>query len=66
MSVKEHAKNVDTWLRGLFILVFGVIFYFLYIIIWLLVIFQFFTRLPISFSVRRLKESDCMDKSRSR
>jgi Domain of unknown function (DUF4389) len=44
MSVKDNAKNVDTWLRGLFILIFGVIFYFLYIVIWLLVIFQFFTK----------------------
>lgn len=44
MSVQENAKNVDTWVRGLFILIFGVIFYFLYIIIWLLVIFQFLTK----------------------
>jgi len=42
--IKEHAKNVDTWVRGLFILIFGVIFYFLYVIIGLLVIFQFFTK----------------------
>lgn len=42
--IKEHAKNVDTWVRGLFILLFGVIFYFLYIIIGILVIFQFFTK----------------------
>ena len=44
MSVKENAKNSDTWLRGLFILVFGVIFYVLYGVIWLLVIFQFVTK----------------------
>ncbi|MFT5132500.1 MAG: hypothetical protein ACI9SC_000966 [Gammaproteobacteria bacterium] len=44
MSVKENAKNVDTWIRGLFIIVFGVIFYVLYIVIWLLVIFQFLTK----------------------
>jgi hypothetical protein len=44
MDIKDHAKNTDTWLRGFFILVFGVIFYFLYIIIWLLVIFQFLTK----------------------
>ena len=43
-EVKEHAKNVDTWVRGLFILIFGVIFYFLYGIIWLLVVFQFITK----------------------
>ena len=44
MSVKDNAKNTDTWLRGLFILVFGVIFYVLYGVIWLLVIFQFITK----------------------
>ncbi|MEX2525132.1 MAG: DUF4389 domain-containing protein [Gammaproteobacteria bacterium] len=44
MSMKENAKNVDTWIRGLFIVIFGVIFYFLYIIIGLMVIFQFFTK----------------------
>jgi len=44
MDIKNNAKNTDTWLRGLFILIFGVIFYFLYGLIWLLVIFQFVTK----------------------
>jgi len=44
MDFKDNARNTDTWLRGFFILVFGVIFYFLYILIWLLVIFQFVTK----------------------
>ena len=44
MDIKDHAKNTDTWLRGFFILVFGVIFYFLYILIWLLA--QFASQLP--------------------
>lgn len=44
MGIKDNAKNIDTWLRGLFILIFGVIFYFLYGLIWLLVIFQFVTK----------------------
>ena len=44
MDIKDNAKNIDTWLRGLFILIFGVIFYFLYGLIWLLVIFQFITK----------------------
>ena len=44
MKIKDHAKNTDTWLRGFFILVFGVIFYVLYIVIWLLVIIQFVTK----------------------
>lgn len=44
MNIKDNAKNIDTWLRGLFILVFAVIFYFLVGLIWLLVIFQFVTK----------------------
>jgi hypothetical protein len=40
-TVQENVKNPDTWLRGLFIVVFGIIFYALYLIIWLLVVFQF-------------------------
>jgi len=44
MSVKENAKNMDTWLRGLFIVIFGVIFYVLYFVIWVLVVFQFLTK----------------------
>jgi len=43
-SVKEHAKDVDTWVRGLFIIIFGVILYFVFGIIWLLVVFQFITK----------------------
>ncbi|MEE9552367.1 MAG: DUF4389 domain-containing protein [Gammaproteobacteria bacterium] len=43
MDVKEHAKNVDTWIRGLFILIFGAILYILFGVIWLLVVFQFIT-----------------------
>ena len=43
MDVKENLRNVDSWLRGLFIVIFAVIFYFLVGIIWLLVIFQFLT-----------------------
>ena len=44
VNVKENVKNVDTWMRGLFIVIFGVIFYVLIGIIWLLVIFQFLTK----------------------
>ncbi len=44
MDIKDNARNTDTWLRGLFILVFAVIFYFLVGLIWLLVIFQFVTK----------------------
>lgn len=43
MDVKQNLRNVDNWVRGLFIVIFAVIFYFLVGIIWLLVIFQFLT-----------------------
>jgi hypothetical protein len=45
MDIKENAKNIDVWTRGLFILVFGVIFYFIFTLIWLVVIFQFLMKL---------------------
>jgi uncharacterized protein DUF4389 len=45
MDIKENAKNIDVWIRGLFILVFGVILYFIFTLIWLVVIFQFFMKL---------------------
>ena len=45
MDIKENAKNIDVWTRGLFILVFAVIFYVLFILIWLVVIFQFLMKL---------------------
>jgi hypothetical protein len=40
-DVKANVKNVDTWLRGLFIVIYAVISYVLFWIIWLVVIFQF-------------------------
>ena len=45
MTVKENVKNPDVWLRGLFILIFGVILYFAIILVWLVVVFQFVTKL---------------------
>ena len=45
MDIKENAKNIDVWTRGLFILIYAVIFYFLFFLIWLVVIFQFFMKL---------------------
>ncbi len=45
MDIKENAKNVDVWTRGLFILIYAVIFYFLFFLIWLVVIFQFLMKL---------------------
>jgi len=45
MDIKENAKNADVWTRGLFILIYGVIFYFLFFLIWLVVIFQFLMKL---------------------
>lgn len=43
-EIKENVKNVDVWIRGLFIVIFGVILYFLFGLIWLLVVFQFLTK----------------------
>ena len=40
-EMKSNVQNVDTWIRGLFIIVYGVIFYVLVGVIWLVVIFQF-------------------------
>lgn len=45
MSIKENAQNVDTWTRGLFILVYGVIFYFVFWLVGLVVVFQFLVKL---------------------
>ena len=45
MTVKENVKNPDVWLRGLFILIFGVILYFAVILVWLVVVFQFVPKL---------------------
>lgn len=44
MDIKENAKNPDVWLRGLFIIVFGVILYFVFGILFLLIVFQFITK----------------------
>ena len=45
MDIKENAKNIDVWTRGLFIVIYAVIFYFLFALIWLVVIFQFLMKL---------------------
>ena len=45
MTIKENVKNPDVWLHGLFILIFGVILYFAIILVWLLVVFQFASKL---------------------
>lgn len=45
MGVKENATSAVVWMRGLYIIVFGVILYFVFGLVWLLVIFQFLTKL---------------------
>ena len=45
MDIKENVKNTDVWLRGLFIVIFGAILYFAFILVWLLVVFQFVSKL---------------------
>ena len=44
MDIKQNITNRDVWLRGLFILIFGVILYFAFILVWLLVVFQFVSK----------------------
>jgi len=63
MDVKENIKNVDVWLRGLFILVFGIIFYFLCILISLVVVFQFVMRVisgSLNHNIYNLSEGLCL------
>lgn len=63
MDIKENAKNIDVWTRGLFIVVFGVIFYFIIILIWLVVIFQFIMKLITSeLNEQLLNFSDSLNK----
>jgi hypothetical protein len=46
MGAKENFTNINTWIRGLFIILFGIVFYIAYgWIVWLLVLFQFVTKL---------------------
>lgn len=59
MNVKENAKNVDTWLRGLFIIIFAVIFYVLYIVIWVVVVIQFFTKVLTGSLNEYLSSTSC-------
>ena len=44
MAIKQNIANRDVWLRGLFIVIFGVILYFAFILVWLLVVFQFVSK----------------------
>ena len=45
VGLKENATSASVWMRGLYIIVFGVILYFVFGLVWLLVIFQFLTKL---------------------
>ena len=45
MTIKENVKNTEVWLRGLFIVIFAAILYFAFILVWLLVVFQFVSKL---------------------
>ena len=44
MDIKENVKNRGVWLRGLFILIFSFILYFAFCLVWLLVLFQFVSK----------------------
>ena len=45
MNIKENVKNSEVWLRGLFIIIFAAILYFAFILVSLLVVFQFVSKL---------------------
>jgi len=63
MNVKDNVANVDVWLRGLFILIFGIIFYFLCGLILLVVVFQFLMRIitgSLNQNIYNLSESLCL------
>ena len=45
VDIKENVKNSEVWLRGLFIILFGAILYFAVVLVWLLVVFQFVSKL---------------------
>lgn len=45
MGVKENATSAAVWMRGMYIIIFGVILYFAFALVWLLVVFQFLTKL---------------------
>ncbi len=45
MDIKKNTKNINVWTRGLFILIYGIIFYFVICLVWLIVAFQFFMKL---------------------
>lgn len=45
MTIKENLANQDVWLRGLFIILFAVILYFTFVLISLLIVFQFVGKL---------------------
>ena len=49
MNTKENVKNIDVWMRGFCILIYAAISCLLLLpLIWLMVIFQFFTKLITS------------------
>lgn len=63
MDIKENAKNIEVWTRGLFIVIFGIIFYFLFSLILLLVIFQFLMKLiTAELNEQLLDFSDALNK----
>ena len=56
MDIKENVKNRDVWLRGLFIIIFGAILYFVIILVWLLVAFQFISKVVTGSLNRQLAD----------
>ncbi len=45
MNINENVKNPDVWTRGLFVVLFGIIYYLLFFLVVLIAVFQFLMRL---------------------
>lgn len=45
MNIKENVKDQAVWTRGLYVVLFGIIYYFLFFLVVLIAVFQFLMRL---------------------
>lgn len=45
MGINENVKNPDVWTRGLYVVLFGFIYYLLFFLVLLITVFQFLMRL---------------------
>jgi hypothetical protein len=57
MSIQQHLKNLNTWKRGFFILLFALIYTVAEIIAWAAALFQFITLL-LTGGTKKLSQND--------